>query len=277
MAIRRGLSPADIARRNRQEIIAARLSRRDLFRLGLLGAAGYLAVRKGLSNRAYADDPVVSPPTRPFVQPLALPGVQQPAGPLTPAPQVEPLPGEGRTQPHQLSTRFPPQKFYEVHQDEFQFSFHPDLPDSTIWGFDGHFPGRTYHARYGEPILVRNVNDLPQDHKGFGIPQVSTHFFSGTVSKLRPDDGRMLGSYAVGDGAAGIAFDGTRIWVAAQGENLLLRLDPRDGRVIERHPTGAGPIGVVSDGSQVWVANFNGDSVSATAVRPIEPGGAVPR
>jgi FtsP/CotA-like multicopper oxidase with cupredoxin domain len=41
------------------------------------------------------------------------------------------------------------------------------------------FPGPTYHARYGEPILVRNGNALPQNHVGFGIPQVSTHLHNG--------------------------------------------------------------------------------------------------
>ncbi|MBI1874818.1 MAG: multicopper oxidase domain-containing protein [Acidobacteria bacterium] len=58
-------------------------------------------------------------------------------------------------------------------------SFHPDLPPNTIWGFDGIYPGPTFHARYGEPILVRHFNDLPQDHRGFGIPQVSTHLHNG--------------------------------------------------------------------------------------------------
>jgi FtsP/CotA-like multicopper oxidase with cupredoxin domain len=179
MWIRREKSLPEIARRNRQEIIDSRVSRRDLLKLGLLSGAGYLIAKEGLSNRAYADDAIRSPPTRPFIQPLAIPGVQEPVGALNPVPQVDPLAGEGRTRPHQLLTRFPPQKLYEVHQNEFQFSFHPDLPLNTIWGFDGHFPGKTYHARYGEPVLVRNVNDLPQDHKGFGIPQVSTHLHNG--------------------------------------------------------------------------------------------------
>lgn len=181
MWIRRHKSLPEIARRNRREIIDSGLSRRDLFKMGLLGGAGYLVAKKGLSTRASADDndKIKSPPTRPFIQPLALPPVKQPVAALIPRPQVDPLPGEGRTRPHQALTHFPPRKLYEVHQKEFLFSFHPDLPPSTIWGFDGHFPGPTYHARYGEPILVRNFNDLPQDHKGFGIPQVSTHLHNG--------------------------------------------------------------------------------------------------
>ena len=42
MLIRRGNKLAEIARRNRQEIIKAGLSRRDLFKMGLLTSAGYL-------------------------------------------------------------------------------------------------------------------------------------------------------------------------------------------------------------------------------------------
>ena len=30
-------------------------------------------------------------------------------------------------------------------------------------------------AKYGEPILVRIENDLPEDHVGFGTPEISTH------------------------------------------------------------------------------------------------------
>ena len=179
MWIRRHKSLAEIARRNRREIIDSGLNRRDLFKMGLLSGAGYLVAKKGLSNRASADDQIVSPPTRPFIQPLALPPIKESVATLSPSPQVDPLPGEGRTRPHQALDRFPPKKLYEIRQNEFLFSFHPDLPLNTIWGFDGHFPGPIYHARYGEPILVRNVNDLPQNHKGFGIPQVSTHLHNG--------------------------------------------------------------------------------------------------
>src|SRR5713226_1557808 len=69
MLIRRGNMLAEIARRNRQEIIKAGLSRREMFKLGLLTSGGYLVAKKGLSARAsYADDndTCSSPPTRAF-------------------------------------------------------------------------------------------------------------------------------------------------------------------------------------------------------------------
>src|SRR4030095_12487309 len=62
--------------RNRQEIIAGRLSRRDLLKLGLLTGAGYLVAQHGLSPRAHAE--IYSPPTQAFVDPLPIPPVKRP-------------------------------------------------------------------------------------------------------------------------------------------------------------------------------------------------------
>lgn len=162
---------------NRQEIIRSGLTRRELAKLGLLTGAGYLVAKRGLSSRAEAA--MTSPPTRPFVVALPIPPTKAAVPSLTPAPQMNPQPGEGRTRPHQAWTRLPPRVFYEVHQQAFQHSFHPDLPLNTVWGFDGRSPGPTFRARYGRSFLVRQVNDLPQDHRGFGIPQVSTHLHNG--------------------------------------------------------------------------------------------------
>ncbi|MBK9264258.1 MAG: multicopper oxidase domain-containing protein [Polyangiaceae bacterium] len=150
------------------------LRRRDILKIGLIagaGSAGYLISNKGFGRAASTG----SPRTRPFVDPLPIPPIKTPVPYLYPAPQEYPLPGEGRRRSHQAFKRFPPQKYYEIHQRAGKHRFHSDLPLTDIWGFDGIVPGPTYHARYGEPILVRNFNDLPQNHTGFGIPQVTTH------------------------------------------------------------------------------------------------------
>src|SRR5438094_250926 len=70
---------SEISRRNRQEIIKARLSRRELFRMGLITSSGYLVHKSGLS--AWADGgcnpgeckPGCSPPTIAFVDPITFP------------------------------------------------------------------------------------------------------------------------------------------------------------------------------------------------------------
>lgn len=145
-----------------------------MFKLGLLTAAGYLVPKNGLSQVASGGLPV-SPPTTPFVEMMPVPPIKETLDGLDPPPKVMPQAGEGRTRPHQALEMFPPVRFAEVHQREALHSFHPELPMQTIWGFDGMFPGPTHVCRYGEPYLVRNHNDLPEDNGGFGLPSVSTH------------------------------------------------------------------------------------------------------
>src|SRR3954468_11101962 len=68
-----------VARRNRLEIVEAQLSRREMIRSGLIGGAGYLAFKNGLSQwasgAAWASGGggggvTTSPPTRSFIEPM---------------------------------------------------------------------------------------------------------------------------------------------------------------------------------------------------------------
>ena len=156
------------AQKNRLELIKENFDRCQLFKLGLLTSAGYLVKKGGLTARAADTDlplsQVASPRVRPFVEPLPIMPLKEAVASLDPAPSVNPLPGEGRTLPHQALQKFPPKKFYQVTQQQAMVSMSPDLPLQTIWGFDGMFPGPTYVARYGEPVLIRNVNALPPDN-----------------------------------------------------------------------------------------------------------------
>src|ERR1700760_404856 len=75
---------AEVARRNRQEIIRARLTRREMIRLGLLTSTGALVVKRGLSSRAFADDSSntpPSPPVTPWSQPMPILPVKAPIAP----------------------------------------------------------------------------------------------------------------------------------------------------------------------------------------------------
>src|SRR5215467_11182730 len=128
------------AAKNRRELIAAGLSRRDLFKMGLLTGAGYLVAKNGLSSRAWGFDKGkgggggggndgggvtnTSPATRSFVEPLRNLTVKQPVAALNPAPTIAPntAAGEGRTIAHQAFTQFPPQKFYQITQQQGQVS-----------------------------------------------------------------------------------------------------------------------------------------------------------
>jgi FtsP/CotA-like multicopper oxidase with cupredoxin domain len=184
----------DIAARNRRGIVDAKLSRRDMMKLGLLTAAGTLALKSGVSARANGgNDTPISPPTRPFVVELPIPPIAQPVNALFPNPQAGTVVGEAPRGDHQFFNQFPPKALYDIHEREGLHSFHPDLPRSTVWRFtsrnpNGSFSPNTFlgpaiHARYGDPVLARIFNDLPpmDQHVGFGVPQTSTHLHSGHI------------------------------------------------------------------------------------------------
>jgi FtsP/CotA-like multicopper oxidase with cupredoxin domain len=192
---------AQIARKNRQEIVRSGVSRRELFKLGLLTSSGYLVTKRGLSAEGSCDPGECrlecSPPTEPFVDPLPIPPVL-PERPLTdpgfripPNQQPSGLPQDGRTEAHQFRERFPPQKFFISRmRPNPNFKFSEDATNlarigpQLIWGFNlggeaaadvAITPGPTIVSRYGTPIVVRRFNELVPDGSGFGSPEVSTH------------------------------------------------------------------------------------------------------
>ena len=89
------------AAKNRRELIAAQLSRRDLMKMGLLTGTGMLIPKLGLSARAYAaqfgggggSGQPASPPTTPWMEEMPLPPVAQPVAQTAltgPPPQITP-------------------------------------------------------------------------------------------------------------------------------------------------------------------------------------------
>ena len=201
--------------RNRQELIQAGISRRDLLKLGLMTSTGLLV--EGLSvSKAFAQTTtsvsrdtsqscgtnatslcVVSPPIQPFLDLLPTPRdgtwrIQTPVGALSPAPTVAPntAAGEGRTIAHQAFAQFPPQKLYAVTQKAGALRITSDttIAAQNMWGFaigapsDNNpinVPGPLYVERYNTPILVRNFNQLPANNGGFGKNSVTTHLHNG--------------------------------------------------------------------------------------------------
>lgn len=73
--------------------------------------------------------------------------------------------------------KVPGGKFYVQHVRQFNHVFHSQLPASPIWGFDSMFPGPTFKSFYGQPLLVRIINQLPGGAApgGFGDPRITTH------------------------------------------------------------------------------------------------------
>ena len=93
--------------------------------------------------------------------------------------------------------QFPPKLFYVLHvRQNDNHIFHPEgvyANGTTIWGYDGIYPGPTFISRYSVPILVRIINEL-FDNKAanaplvdantdprtiFGDPRITTHLHNG--------------------------------------------------------------------------------------------------
>jgi FtsP/CotA-like multicopper oxidase with cupredoxin domain len=189
------MKTADKIRRNAYDMLrqatAARLSRRDALRMGLVaGTGGILSTQLAgvaKSSDGSDDEPIPgddfvpnSPPTRPWKTALPIPPVLQPiAGTLSP------------TRDHQYwRAPYLPQKFYEVSASEAPHQFHIDLPYSPIWGLAGSFPGPTIDAQYGVPWFLRVHNNLPalDTHTGFGVPQTIYHLHNAHTA-TRSDGG----------------------------------------------------------------------------------------
>ena len=114
------------------------LNRRQWLQAGVAGAAGWLASSQW---RMRAHDPGMpagsSPVLTPFVDPLPIPPASIPRR-------------QGKTQCHTLVMRAGLTRL------------HRDLPLTTIWGFNGQYPGPTIRAVKGEPVVVRQIHRLPE-------------------------------------------------------------------------------------------------------------------
>lgn len=54
--------------------------------------------------------------------------------------------------------------YYEITMRECRQQLHRDLPPTTIWGYNGQYPGPTIKAHSNIPILVCWKNELPTTH-----------------------------------------------------------------------------------------------------------------
>ena len=171
-------------------------TRRDLLKLGLVaGGTGLLPPgRAAAQHKEFLkflcppddrprelDGQPPSPPARPFVAELFVPPVMQPVASLSPPPDPS---------AHQRYEEFAPRKLYQINETEFLWQYHPEGPyanGSWSWGFQSggyepSTPGPTYQARYGEPVLVRRVNNLPtvgHSNVFWALPSTTSHLHNG--------------------------------------------------------------------------------------------------
>lgn len=53
---------------------------------------------------------------------------------------------------------------YEITMEQFRAKVHRDLPATTLWGYNGQFPGPMIEANRDEPVHVTWLNHLPSQH-----------------------------------------------------------------------------------------------------------------
>lgn len=167
------------------------VTRRDATKLGLAAAGGGLLGRSAPADAAIPQSGLVfpdgfrqgildhpSPAATPFVVPLFVIPVAQPV------PQSALIPGPDPLR-HQRYNEFKPKKFYIHELTEFKWQYHTEgvyAGGSWSWGFNGITPGPTFHARYGEPVLVRRINHLPpvgSANVSFALPSSTVHLHNG--------------------------------------------------------------------------------------------------
>jgi streptogramin lyase len=85
----------------------------------------------------------------------------------------------------------------------------------------------------------------------------------GTLTRLDPESGEVIGKPRRIEGASGVAVGSKWTWVTSPRQGELSRLDPRTGRVLKAIPVGGEPGPIALGGGRVWVADEGGRGVTA--------------
>src|SRR3982750_829902 len=117
-------------------------TRRELLKTGALGGAALMLPWNGIVRSAAAQTGgrLAAGSLLPFIDALPLPSVLKAIST-----------NKGVTQ-------------YQVTMSEFRQQLHGQLPPTTLWGYNGAYPGPTLEARAGQPVSVRWNNNLPLRH-----------------------------------------------------------------------------------------------------------------
>jgi spore coat protein A len=132
------------------------INRRDLLRMGFCAGAGLLvAPRELLAQAATAQAGM----NMAGAKPQAPPGTaSHRTPPITLASYVTPLSIPPVIHPPAGAAPV------QIHMRPFRHKAHRDLAATTMWGYNGMWPGPTFEVRKGQPISVKWVNQLPNKH-----------------------------------------------------------------------------------------------------------------
>lgn len=152
--------------------LTSSMTRRRFFG-GTALTTGAFAIHAHAGDDKGNTDPPPSPDTTPWLQRLPF---ARHAVPLPPWAALDPLPIPAA---HQRYDEFAPVKFYNMNVCEALTRPHPQLASSVVTSYQGSVPGVTFMCRYGEPVLCRINNVLPDVIQGFGSSEIITHVHNG--------------------------------------------------------------------------------------------------
>jgi spore coat protein A len=91
--------------------------------------------------------------------------------------------------------------FYTITMKESVAQFHSDIQQTTIWGYNGTFPGPMIRAKRNRKVVVRQINNLPMSgHNMPGMPmeaEPAIHLHGAHVPPT--EDGHPFDSIPVGE------------------------------------------------------------------------------
>ena len=183
------------------------LTRRELLKLGLL-SGGYTFLASGSRPlRVFADDVNLpaSPPTTAFLDALPIPPAPKTVTRFAVPKECAPFVSAGDKT-----------SFFKIVEEERFVKIHTELPPTSIWGYrdsnvaKGQWPfvpGPTFNVRIakdrGQGVVVRQINNLPANHVGFGVPHTTTHLHGGhhpSHSDGFPDNISGFPNFVIGPG-----------------------------------------------------------------------------
>jgi DNA-binding beta-propeller fold protein YncE len=123
-----------------------------------------------------------------------------------------------------------------------------------------------------DSLTLTDVGDFPQQVEFDGTDLWVANRSSGTVTRVRPGDGKVLETWTGATSARGILCAMGRIFVTGGLDpGNLYMIDPtQPAGVVTTLTTslGASPTGIAFDGSRIWTANALGDSISIVTLNP---------
>jgi spore coat protein A len=103
--------------------------------------------------------------------------------------------------------------FYQVEMTQFTQQLHSQIPATTVWGYNGTFPGPTFEVRRGERVKIDWINNL-RDTSGNPLPHLLP--VDTTVHGAHPDVPAVRSVVHVHGAAVEAASDGfPEYWYSA--------------------------------------------------------------